>query len=450
LLTDFGFARLMGDSSVSLSLSGGILGTPAYIAPEVWELDAAEPPADIYALGCILYEMLTGEVLFAGKTPMQSMRAHDHGPQYPEAWPEDVPTGIELVLNRALAREPAARYPSGNAFWHALHDLDVQAQAAQDAAEQAAVAAQWREETETAMAEGEWSAAKMAVARWLAVMPDDAEAKAALTEIEKQLGKLTRKESPSVSIPSEGVRSKSPAPETKSERKTRSRAIPNWLWIGGGVIGILGIGFLLIMLSSGTFMAKGLSGDVTDTPRPSNTPQLVKTSTSMPTRTSTPTLRPTLTPTLHPTPRPTKTPTATSTRTAQPTATSTDVPIPMQSQTHTPIPTSPSDQSSESCALNPIVVDVYAAGPSGEKSVRISWPEVPRATIYFPVIKGEVDGECCYPFINTGIDTSELIINWWTFDKHANYDYSGRFLGTIRAGTRNGETICTATFEFYR
>lgn len=81
LLTDFGFARLMGDSSVSLSLSGGIIGTPAYIAPEVWELDAANAPADIYALGCIVYELLTGEVLFAGKTPMQVMRAHDRGPQ---------------------------------------------------------------------------------------------------------------------------------------------------------------------------------------------------------------------------------------------------------------------------------------------------------------------------------------------------------------------------------
>jgi tRNA A-37 threonylcarbamoyl transferase component Bud32 len=121
LLTDFGFARLIGDSSVSLS--GGILGTPAYIAPEVWELDAAAPPSDIYALACIVHEILTGTVLFAGKTPMQSMRAHDQGPQYPGAWPEDVPRGIEAVLSQALARDPVARYPDGAAFYQALCDL---------------------------------------------------------------------------------------------------------------------------------------------------------------------------------------------------------------------------------------------------------------------------------------------------------------------------------------
>jgi serine/threonine protein kinase len=131
LLTDFGFARLMGDSSVSLSLSGGILGTPAYIAPEVWELDAAELQADIYALGCIAYEMLTGEVLFAGKTPMQTMRAHDQGPRFPETWPEGAPSGIEDVLSQALARDPKTRYASGNALWNALHSLEAQSEMTQ-------------------------------------------------------------------------------------------------------------------------------------------------------------------------------------------------------------------------------------------------------------------------------------------------------------------------------
>jgi serine/threonine-protein kinase len=129
LLTDFGFARLMGESSVSLSLSGGILGTPSYIAPEVWELDTARPAADFYALGCIVYEMLIGDVLFAGKTPMQVMRAHDRGPQFPEQWPEGVPQGIDTALGTALARDPAARYPSAIALWNALNDMDVKAQA---------------------------------------------------------------------------------------------------------------------------------------------------------------------------------------------------------------------------------------------------------------------------------------------------------------------------------
>jgi oligopeptide transport system substrate-binding protein len=192
LLTDFGFARLLGDSSASMSLSGGILGTPAYIAPEVWELDTATPAADIYALGCIVYEMLTGDVLFPGKTPMQSMRAHDHGPQFPAAWPPDVPLGLEAALQVALARKPENRYPTATTFWHALNDLETNAQATREQAERQAVADQWKAEATAAMAAGEWSAAKMAVGRWLSITPDDAQALAARQEIERQIEQQAR------------------------------------------------------------------------------------------------------------------------------------------------------------------------------------------------------------------------------------------------------------------
>jgi serine/threonine-protein kinase len=326
LLTDFGFARLMGDSSVSLSLSGGILGTPAYIAPEVWELDAAEQPADIYALGCILYEMLTGEVLFAGKTPMQAMRAHDQGPAYPETWPEDVPADIETVLNKTLARDPAARYPSASAFWHALYGLEAQSQAAREAAEQAAVVAQWREETQVAMAAGEWNAAKMAVARWLALAPNDLEGKVAQTKIHQQVEQSIREKPSSIRMSSQEAKSEHLASEaTLIKRQTKSRAIPNWLWIGGGVIGILGVAFFLITLLSGTFITQVLSFNIIASPQPSRTSRptaiLVttnhSTSTPLPTSTSTAVSS---TSTTTPTPAPpTSTPLPTSTSTATPT-----------------------------------------------------------------------------------------------------------------------------------
>ncbi len=187
LLTDFGFARLVGESSASLSLSGGIVGTAAYIAPEVWELDVAGGPADIYALGCIACEMLTGAVLFTGHSPMQIMRAHDRGPEFPDQWPEGVPAGIDAVLSRALARDPAGRYPSAGAFGRALVELAGQSQAAREADERAALAAQWRAEAEAAMAEGQWNAARMAVARWLALAPGDPLAQSARAAVERGL-----------------------------------------------------------------------------------------------------------------------------------------------------------------------------------------------------------------------------------------------------------------------
>ena len=132
LLTDFGFARIVADNSLSMSLgaaSGGIVGTPAYIAPEIWDNKPATPQSDVYSLGCILYEMVTGKPLFGGETPLQVMRAHDNGPQFPAQWPDDVPRGLEKVLQRAVTATPEARYASAGEFARALAALPAAAEA---------------------------------------------------------------------------------------------------------------------------------------------------------------------------------------------------------------------------------------------------------------------------------------------------------------------------------
>ncbi|MEM7345775.1 MAG: protein kinase, partial [Chloroflexota bacterium] len=228
LLTDFGFARLVSLNASSVSLSGGIIGTPAYIAPEVWERDIAEIPADIYALGCIAYELLTGEVLFAGPTPMQIMRAHDQGPQFSAEKLAGLPDGVDQVLQKALARTPAERYSNAQGFWYALRDLETTAQAAEEAATQAALVDQWRTETETAMAAGEWRTAKMAVGRWLALAPDDTAAKKAQIEIEQQL-----------------------APPSTSSTRFR----PIWLWLTGGM------GLIIVCVAFFVFYSIGNNAD---------------------------------------------------------------------------------------------------------------------------------------------------------------------------------------------
>ena len=113
MLTDFGFARLVGESSMSVSLSGGVVGTPAYIAPEVWDGKDAAPQTDLYSLACIAYEMLMGKVLFDGQTPSVVMRQHlIDGPHFPERWPDGVPGGVEAVLARGLAQEAGDRVAS--------------------------------------------------------------------------------------------------------------------------------------------------------------------------------------------------------------------------------------------------------------------------------------------------------------------------------------------------
>lgn len=126
LLSDFGFARLTNQSSTSSRLSSRSLspaGTPAYVAPEIWDNQAPSRASDVYALGCIAYEILTGKVLFDGSSVFQILRLHDQGPNLAIPWPAGVPAEVSRVLATALAREPSERYQSAGAFWQALHDL---------------------------------------------------------------------------------------------------------------------------------------------------------------------------------------------------------------------------------------------------------------------------------------------------------------------------------------
>lgn len=130
LLTDFGLAKLAGESSTSMTASGSVVGTPHYIAPEVWEGQGATAQADIYALGCILYEMLTGEKVFKGETPPAVMMAHFKPLTLPQVWPAGVPAGVAGVLTTALANRPANRYPSAEKMAAALQALVAGAGAA--------------------------------------------------------------------------------------------------------------------------------------------------------------------------------------------------------------------------------------------------------------------------------------------------------------------------------
>ena len=120
VLADFGLVRALEAGTITSSLSGGILGTPAYVPPETWNGKTATPATDVYALACVVFNMATGATLFDAPTPPATMSLHFRAPQFPEEWPEGVPPGVEEVLERALAREPADRYGSAGAFAEAL------------------------------------------------------------------------------------------------------------------------------------------------------------------------------------------------------------------------------------------------------------------------------------------------------------------------------------------
>ena len=133
LVTDFGIARsLGGDAADRLTESGLIVGTPTYMSPEQAsgerQLDAR---TDIYALGCVLYEMLAGEPPFTGPTAQAIVAKRLTGPVPPITRVRDtVPPGVERALGRALARVPADRFASAAEFADALRSgLSAQAPA---------------------------------------------------------------------------------------------------------------------------------------------------------------------------------------------------------------------------------------------------------------------------------------------------------------------------------
>jgi DNA-binding beta-propeller fold protein YncE/predicted Ser/Thr protein kinase len=94
-LSDFGLAKSFGGSGASSGAS--IVGTVEYMAPEQWRGERAGPAADVYSLGCVLYEALTGVVPYARK-------AADTEPE--------IPQGIDAVIERAVSKDPADRYPT--------------------------------------------------------------------------------------------------------------------------------------------------------------------------------------------------------------------------------------------------------------------------------------------------------------------------------------------------
>ncbi|MGC1379330.1 MAG: bifunctional serine/threonine-protein kinase/formylglycine-generating enzyme family protein [Anaerolineales bacterium] len=118
VLTDFGLVRAIASSG--LTHTGSMLGTPAYMAPEIWEGEEAAPATDQYALACVLVEMLTGKVLFDGKTPPAVMAKHFKPLVLPADWPQDVPLAIDVALGKALAKTPQQRFANNTAFIVAL------------------------------------------------------------------------------------------------------------------------------------------------------------------------------------------------------------------------------------------------------------------------------------------------------------------------------------------
>ncbi len=117
-VTDFGLAKDLGGGS-GPTQSGAILGTPSYMAPEQAAGRAKEvgPAADVYALGAILYECLTGRPPFSAETPLDTLfQVLERVPERPRRLNPSVDRTLEAVCLKCLEKDPADRYPSAGAL----------------------------------------------------------------------------------------------------------------------------------------------------------------------------------------------------------------------------------------------------------------------------------------------------------------------------------------------
>jgi serine/threonine protein kinase/RNase P subunit RPR2 len=128
-LTDFGIAKILEDASPRLTQTDAIMGTPAYISPEQAQAQKVDQRSDIYSLGIILYEMVTGRVPFTADTPLAVILKHVSNPlPLPSTLKPDIPEAIEQVILKALAKNPDDRFATVAEFaaaWkRALNEKD--------------------------------------------------------------------------------------------------------------------------------------------------------------------------------------------------------------------------------------------------------------------------------------------------------------------------------------
>jgi serine/threonine-protein kinase len=118
-VADFGIAQAI--SKKTLTFNGHIVGTVHYIAPEQAKGEPVTPATDIYSLGCVLYEMLTGIVPFDAESPLTVVLKHIHDePVMPRKLNPDIPVGLENVIIKSLEKSPASRYKSAERMRAAL------------------------------------------------------------------------------------------------------------------------------------------------------------------------------------------------------------------------------------------------------------------------------------------------------------------------------------------
>ncbi|MGW2705095.1 protein kinase domain-containing protein [Streptomyces sp. NPDC001340] len=125
---DFGIAKAFTEAATRITGSGAAIGTPAYLSPEQIGGAEIDHRADLYAMGCLLHELLTGQTPFRGDSPFAVMHQHLYAePEPVSRFRPQIPPAVEAVILRALRKDPAERFADAGQMRTALADALTQA-----------------------------------------------------------------------------------------------------------------------------------------------------------------------------------------------------------------------------------------------------------------------------------------------------------------------------------
>jgi len=123
-ILDFGISKIIGEASTRLTSSGVIIGTPEYMSPEQASQENTDHRTDIYSLGVIMYQMLTGSLPFYSTNPLNLLMMHKtKSPKPMKSFNPNIPTALENICMKCLSKNPQDRYQDMRELMNALNDL---------------------------------------------------------------------------------------------------------------------------------------------------------------------------------------------------------------------------------------------------------------------------------------------------------------------------------------
>src|SRR6185312_14922747 len=110
---DFGIARAVSDSAATMTSTAAVIGTAQYLSPEQARGEAVDARSDVYSVGCLLYELVTGAPPFTGDSPVSVAYQHvREDPRLPSSINPVIPPALDAILLKAMSKNPANRYQS--------------------------------------------------------------------------------------------------------------------------------------------------------------------------------------------------------------------------------------------------------------------------------------------------------------------------------------------------